>query len=148
MVATPATARARWTSSSKRTPCPVCNRQHDGSCRIGTEMVLCWRGSTFAPPTWAQRPGDHGPGADGEDWAFLGDRDGWAMFRPHRPMGREERRRRPRKPVEVRPRWADGGEVQAFWMEEPAAGNYRPSNWIVAALYQRHCLANGWEVPL
>jgi hypothetical protein len=33
-----------------------------------------------------------------------------------------------------------------FWEEEPTS--YRPTNWIVAALYQRHCLARGWEVPL
>jgi hypothetical protein len=72
----------RWISSGRRNHCPICGRQHDGSCRIGADMVLCWRGSTFAPPTWAQRPGDHGPGADREDWAFLGDRHGWAMFRP------------------------------------------------------------------
>jgi hypothetical protein len=109
-------------------------------------MVLCWRGSTYAPPAWAQRPGDHGPAADGQDWAFLGDRDGWAMFRPDRPIGQEERSQLPRRPVEVKPRWADGGDVQAFWTEEPTS--YRPTNWIVAALYQRHCLANGWEVPL
>jgi len=47
--------------------------------------------------------------------------------------------------VEVKPRWADGAD-QAFWEEEHT--NYRPSDWIVAALYQRHCLAMGWEVPL
>jgi hypothetical protein len=52
----------------------------------------------------------------------------------------------PRRHVDVKPRWADGGDVQAFWAEEPTT--YRPQNWIVAALYQRHCLANGWEVPL
>ena len=138
--------RSKWISSCRRTPCPICGRHHDGSCRIGSEMVLCWRGSTYAPPAWAQRSGDHGPGADEQDWAFLGDRDGWAMFRPDRPIGQDERRQLSRRFVEVKPRWADGGDVQAFWEEE--ATNYRPTNWIVAALYQRHCLANGWEVPL
>lgn len=108
-------------------------------------MVLCWRGSTCAPPTWARHKGDHGPAADGGDWAFLGDRDGWAMFRPNAPMD-AERRRLPMRPVEVKPRWADGGDVEAFWTQEPTG--YRPSNWIVAALYQRHCLANHWELPL
>jgi len=68
------------------------------------------------------------------------------MFRPDRPIGDEERRQMPRRHVDVKPRWADGGDVQAFWAEEPTT--YRPQNWIVAALYQRHCLANGWEVPL
>ncbi|MBW4529795.1 MAG: hypothetical protein KME02_03805 [Aphanothece saxicola GSE-SYN-MK-01-06B] len=47
----------------------------------------------------------------------------------------------PRRPVVVRPLWAD----EPLWTEEPA--NYRPTHWIVAALYQRHCLAKGWEVP-
>jgi hypothetical protein len=68
------------------------------------------------------------------------------MFRPDRPIGYEERSHLPRRPINVRPRWADGGDVQAFWEQEPT--DYRPSNWIVAALYQRHCLAQGWEVPL
>ena len=67
------------------------------------------------------------------------------MFRPDRPIGQYERRQLPRRSVEVKPRWADGAD-QAFWEEEP--NNYRPSDWIVAALYQRHCLAMGWEVPL
>lgn len=139
---------ARWISSSRRDPCPCCDRRHDGSCRIGTDVVLCWRGSSHAPPTWAQRPGDHGPGADGEDWAYLGDRDGWAMFRPHRHLGRQERRRLLKRIVPVTPRWADGGEVEAYWTEEPAAGSYRPSNWIIRSLYLDHCLAMGWEVGL
>ncbi len=136
------TRSGRLISSSSKDPCHVCGRTHDSSCRIGTDMVLCWRGSSHNPPTWAQKPGDHGPGADGEDWAFLGDRDGWAMFRPHRPMGREERRRLPRRPVEVVPRWAG----EPLWTTEP--DNYRPTNWIVSALYQRHCLRMGWEVVL
>ena len=136
------TRSGKLISSSKRDPCHVCGRSHDQSCRIGTEMVLCWRGSTFAPPTWAQRKGDHGPGADGQEWAFMGDRDGWAMFRPHRPLGQQERRRLPRRPVTVRPRWAD----EPFWSQEPS--NYRPSNWIIASLYLDHCLAMGWEVVL
>lgn len=113
---------------------------------MGAEILLCWRGSTYAPPVWAQRPGDHGPGADGADWAYLGDRDGWAMFRLDKPIGQEERQQLRRRTVEVKPRWADGGDVEAFWTHEPTT--YCPSNWIVAALYQRHCLTNGWEVPL
>ena len=142
------TRSGKLTSSSRRDPCPICGRTHDTSCRIGAEMVLCWRGSTFAPPTWAQRKGDHGPGADGETWAYLGDRDGWALFRPHRPLGQQERRRLPRRPLVERHRWADGGTVQAFWMNEPRSGRYRPSDWIVASLYLDHCLAMGWQVAL
>ncbi len=158
------TRQGKWISSSRRDPCPCCSRQHDGSCRIGTDLTLCWRGSSHNPPTWARRPGDHGPGADGGEWAYVGDRDGWAMFKPHRPLGREERRRLPKRtvpvtlrpswaddkwpPMTVRPSWADEGAVEAFWMEEPGAGRYRPSNWIVASLYLDHCLAMGWEVVL
>lgn len=72
----------------------------------------------------------------------MGDRDGWAMFRPHRHLGRQERRRLVKRTVPVRPRWAD----EPLWTTEDTS--YRPTNWIVAALYQRHCLAMGWEVVL
>ena len=73
-----------WISSSRRDPCAVCGRTHDTSCRVTPSgLVLCWRGSTYAPPTWACRKGEHGPGADGQEWAFLGDADGWALFRLH-----------------------------------------------------------------
>jgi hypothetical protein len=141
-------ARGKLISSSKRTACPVCDRRHDGSCRIGTNFVLCWRGTSHAPPEWARIPKDHGIGADGQEWAYLGDCDGWAKFKPHQPLGHQERRKLVKRTVPVRPRWADGGEVEAFWTEEPEAGSYRPDHWIVAALYQRHCLAMGWEVAL
>jgi len=78
----------------------------------------------------------------------------------HRYLGPQERRRLVKRivPVVYRPSWADRGphvaspywshldEALDFFMEEPEAGSYRPSNWIVAASYQRHCLAMGWEV--
>lgn len=76
------------TRSSKRNPCPVCGRTGDSDCEIRPEgLVFCHRGSRWHPPKWATRTGDHGPGADGQDWAFLGDsQEGRAMFRTHQPM--------------------------------------------------------------
>ncbi len=154
--------RTKFTGSSRREPCPVCGRAHSDNCRIGSDgLILCFRGSTCAPPTWAQQPGrDHGPGANGEHFAYLGETDAWAMFRLHRPLGQQERRRLVKRivPTEYRPSWAAAaegapwvaspclshGESWDFFTEEPS--NYRPSNWIVAALYQRHCLAMGWGV--
>ena len=143
--------RQKFTGSSRRTPCPVCGRAHSDNCRIGPDLILCWRGSTVAPPTWAQQPGrSHGLGADGQEWAYLGEAKGgdWAKFKLHRPLGQHELRTLPRRPVMERHRWADGGTVQAFWMNEPRSGRYRPSHWIVASLYLDHCLAMGWEVVL
>ena len=74
--------------SSRGDSCPVCGRNSDGDCEIFSDgRVFCHRGSTFAPPEWARVKGDHGPGADGKEWAYLGESDrGTAMFKPHRPL--------------------------------------------------------------
>ena len=94
--------RSKLTSSSRQTPCPVCGRDHDGSCRIGADgLILCWRGTSHAPPTWAQRPGkDHGLGADGQDWAFLGDARGWGQFRLHKEKEGQHLPRAQRRKIE------------------------------------------------
>lgn len=60
------------TPSSKRHPCPICGRQKDGDCRIGTDLVLCHHGSSHHPPE-GLRPGDTTTGSDGQQWAFTGD---------------------------------------------------------------------------
>lgn len=60
------------TPSSKRHPCPICGRQKDGDCRIGTDLVLCHHGSSHHPPE-GLRPGDTTTGSDGQEWAFTGD---------------------------------------------------------------------------
>ena len=131
-------------SSSKRDPCPVCGRSHDGSCRIGTDLILCWRGSTVSPPTWAQQPGrSHGPGANGEHFAYLGETDGWAKFRLHRPLGQQRRplgqRRRP-----MAPKLMLTIEDSLYWSSDPPS--YRPTHPIVGALYALYRARRGWEV--
>jgi predicted transcriptional regulator len=64
--------------SSKRTPCPICNRTKDGDCRISDDLVLCHHGSTHSPPP-GLKPGDLHPGHDGRHWAFTGNtKDGRA----------------------------------------------------------------------
>lgn len=81
------TTNNNLTPSSRANPCPICGRTEDGDCRIGPELVLCHRGASHHPPEWAQKPGDHGRGQDGQEWAYLGDAaDGrTAQFRPDRP---------------------------------------------------------------
>jgi len=131
-------------SSSRRDHCPCCDRHHDGSCRIGTDMVLCWRGSTFAPPTWAQKPGDHGPGADGQIWAFLGDADGWAQFRLHKHLGRKQRRQAQRRQKPAVARLELTLEDNLYWSSDPPS--YRPTHPIVAALYALYLARKGQAV--
>lgn len=85
MVATHATSSIR---SSRRDPCPICGRSKDSDCELLRDgRVFCHRGSTHHPPEWAQKPGDHGQGADGQEWAYLGDSDlGHGTFRLHAPL--------------------------------------------------------------
>lgn len=67
-----------WIPSSKRHPCPVCNRTKDGDCRINRdgERVIC------------HHPRDLQPGEVENGWAFTGNtRDGRAgHFRLDRPL--------------------------------------------------------------
>lgn len=135
-------SRAKWTGSSRRNPCPICGRNTDDKCRQSAELLSCWHGSSFHPPADLHL-GDV-LRVDGDDWAVVALAGGFGgnslILCPDRPRNRSQRRRvvaaaRRRTPP-----------VDPFWTEEPT--NYRPQNWIVAALYQRHCLARGWEVPL
>jgi len=84
MVASPSSS----IRSSQRDPCPICGRTKDGDCEIRVDgLVFCHSGSSHYPPEWAQRKGDHGKGADGQEWAYLGDSQmGHGMFRPHSPL--------------------------------------------------------------
>jgi hypothetical protein len=71
------------TRSSKANPCPVCGRNTDGDCELKPDgRVFCNRGSNFAPPE-PRTESNVVTGADGQQWAFLGDTDlGRAMFKP------------------------------------------------------------------
>jgi hypothetical protein len=80
---------ARDLRSSRRHPCPICGRaDQEGDCEMKADgRVFCHRGSRWHPPAWAQKSGDHGMGADGQPWAYLGNSDlGNAIFRPHQPL--------------------------------------------------------------
>ena len=86
MVATPS---SRSTRSSKTNPCPVCGRNTDGDCELKPDgLVFCNRGGNFSPP----EPRDKTnvvTGADGQQWAFLGDSSlGRAMFKPDEGKGK------------------------------------------------------------
>ena len=97
-----ATTSIRFIPSSKANPCPICGRTKDGDCRISAEgFVLCRRGGSSGPPAWARRKGDHGPGRDGGEWAYLGDETSgqWAEFKPHQPA-----QAKPIRPASTR-RW-------------------------------------------
>ncbi|MEA5414839.1 hypothetical protein [Synechococcus sp. BA-132 BA5] len=136
-------SRAKWTGSSSRQPCPVCGRNTDDKCRRQPELLSCWHGSRFHPPA-----GLHLGGVlrvDGADWFVVALAGGYGnnsmVLAPHRPLSRSQRQRRV---ITAPPRPAPPADPA--WAEEPT--DYRPSNWIIAALYQRHCLAMGWEVVL
>jgi hypothetical protein len=79
---------SEWLQSSKSRPCPVCGRTKDGDCKISADgaLVNCRRGKTNKPPEWARGKSDHGPGADGQEWAYTGESslEGWAVFTPHK----------------------------------------------------------------
>jgi hypothetical protein len=134
---------SRWAGSSRRNPCPVCGRNTDDKCRRQPELISCWHGSRFHPPT-GLRVRDV-LRVDGADWAVVALAGGYGnnsmVLAPHRPLSRSQRQRRviaaPARPAPP---------ADPAWAEEPTA--YRPTNWIVAALYQRHCLAMGWRVVL
>jgi hypothetical protein len=78
------TLTARWQSSSRRHPCPICNRTKDGDCRWGDDWIACHTGAAA---------NDLKPGqtieADGCTWYLSrtgGGHSGMAhVYRPHRP---------------------------------------------------------------
>jgi hypothetical protein len=133
-----------WVASGKHCPCPFCGRNVDGKCRRQAELISCWHGDRFHPPA-GLRLGDVLT-IEGRDWVVVNLSGGFSgnsvMLAPHQPCRRSAPGRR--RPISHRQRRTS--QVDPFWSTEDTS--YRPSNWIVAALYQRHCLANGWEVPL
>jgi hypothetical protein len=136
---------AAWTGSSRRNPCLVCGRGTDDKCRRREDLISCWYGGTFSPPG-GLRVGETLRLADGTDWAVVSLQGGFGnnslMLAPHKPRGRSSPGHR--RTVSHRRRSAPPADP--FWATEDTS--YRPSNWIVAALYQRHCLLMGWVVPL
>jgi hypothetical protein len=92
---------SRSQRSSLRNPCPVCGRTKDEDCEMRIDgMVFCHLGSTCSPPPEAQRPGDVVTGADGQQWAYLGDSDlGKAMFRLDSPLPASNGNGRGRRPA-------------------------------------------------
>jgi len=73
-------------TSSRRSPCPVCGRQKNSSCRWGEEVIYCFCGDTNHPPLQMQ-PGETLQVA-GEAWALVATNGGHSgnsfVFRPHR----------------------------------------------------------------
>ena len=78
------------TRSSKTNPCPICGRNTDDACETKPDgRVFCRRGSTFTPPPEARNEGDVVTGADGQQWAFIGDTElGNATFKPDESKGK------------------------------------------------------------
>ena len=106
--------------SSRQQPCPCCGRNVNGNCRWSDDLILCYQGDRFAPPSDLQI-GDTIT-IDGESWALLR-RDGGfsgmaAVFRPHKPRqpGEKDYSRRPRPNRKLlslqakRSQWADAIE--------------------------------------
>lgn len=58
--------------SSRRNPCPICNRTKDSDCRSAENLILCHYGSSHHPPA-GLRPGSVVQAADGTMWAYTGD---------------------------------------------------------------------------
>ena len=72
-------------SSGRNNPCPSCGRNTTSHCRWNDDTILCFHGSTFAPPS-DLRIGDTIT-IDGRPWALIR-RDGGfsgnaAVFKPH-----------------------------------------------------------------
>jgi len=86
-------------SSSRRSPCPVCGRRKNSSCRWGEEVIYCFCGDTNHPPLQMQ-PGETLQVA-GEAWALVATDGGHSgnsfVFRPHRQHSGPPRPARPRK---------------------------------------------------
>lgn len=43
--------------SSRNTPCPVCERFKDDKCRWGSDMIFCYCGDDFRPPSTLEQGG-------------------------------------------------------------------------------------------
>jgi hypothetical protein len=94
-------SRQRWTSSSRRHPCPVCRRDVDDKCRRQPDLLSCYWGDRFHPPAGLKL--GQVLDLEGRRWAVV-NLSGGAMgnsliLRPHvdrldfRPAQRQQRRR-------------------------------------------------------
>ena len=85
----------KFTASSVKNPCPVCGRTKDGDCRLtGDGTVFCHTHQT-------DRKGDTRRGADGQEWACVGnttDGAGWGIFKIHEPLEPSPRWQKPVRP--------------------------------------------------
>ena len=85
----------KFTASSVKNPCPVCNRTKDGDCRLtGDGRVFCHSYQHY-------KPGETLRGADGQEWACIGhttDGAGWGIFKVHEPLEKRERWQKPPRP--------------------------------------------------
>jgi phage/plasmid-associated DNA primase len=85
----------RFTASSPKNPCPVCGRTKDGDCRLtGDGRVFCHSYQNY-------KPGETLRGADGQEWACVGnttDGAGWGIFKVHEPLEKRERWQKPPRP--------------------------------------------------
>ena len=135
--------KGRWIGSSSRNPCWICGRSTDDKCRRCDDLISCWYGGTYSPPG-GLRVGNVLRLADGTEWAVVSLQGGFGknslMLAPHKPRERRWSHRR----VHYAPPQRPASPPESFWTTYDPA--YRPSDWIVSALYQRHCLAMGWEV--
>ena len=77
-----------FTSSSRTQPCKVCGRNSDADCRWNNDVILCHRGSSFAPPN-NLKLGDK-LNIEGKDWALVSYEGGFTglayVFKPHKPL--------------------------------------------------------------
>ena len=85
----------RFTASSPKNPCPVCGRTKDGDCRLtGDGRVFCHSYQYY-------KPGETLRGADGQEWACIGqttDGAGWGIFKVHEPLEQSPRWQKPPRP--------------------------------------------------
>lgn len=86
-------------TSSRHSPCPVCGRRKNSSCRWGEEVIYCFCGDTCHPPLQMQ-PGETLQVA-GEAWALVATDGGHSgnsfVFRPHRQHSGPPRPAQPRR---------------------------------------------------
>jgi len=87
--------------SSRRTPCPVCNRQKDTDCRWNDTAIWCHQGQHHGPDP-SLRIGDV-IDIDGKPWALISREAGYAnaaaLFKPHRERRDAPRHHIPRRQI-------------------------------------------------
>ena len=88
-------------ASGRNNACPCCGRNTTSHCRWNDDTILCFHGTSFAPPSDLRIGGTIT--IDGKLWALIR-RDGGfsgnaAVFKPHRERNREEWKRDLRRPT-------------------------------------------------